>query len=1055
MPRARPFCLGVLVFLALISVVCATSPRPAAWRLPTRSVAWAPGETLLASILVRRRCHKSDDIVDSSPVPAGQQTNSDTGETATHDATAQLAIGLATVALRVLANKAGDNISDMPSRSRNYSLPLQAAAAQLAVELSREEHFALSTVFTQPDFAAVARELQGVRCVGHHNRTGAIGVASDLSKDEILPRQDTTTPSPHGQYTDEARASNQLSDRSNHTRYGYMHRESPENATAGLLSTGQDMEKGVVEDERAALLATFVRDPNAAAAWRALRGWNTTTTPPCGTNRQVPCTDNEYDNQHGAGECKNLISSGFSCVADFCASCEFAQYCDRSCGFVCTESTGETWEGITCGSNGYTGRVTAVILQNLPDLKFELSSHWIDGLDALLQIVVSNTGLSGTIPSALSKLPGQLPLLQLYLNDNPRLSGTIPRQLGELVMLQRLSFSGNPSLSGTIPSEIGKMGGLQQLFLNNIPLLSGTIPSEVRKINHTQIILMNSNPLLSGTIPVEIGELSKLQGLKLNNNVMLSGSVPSLHGCTSLQSADFHSGSFTRLPTSMPDSITHLFLNKNPIHAHSANLSSFLGTVPALKVFAAGFINSNIQLQYNQSTCTAIGGRLMSGCGLGARVINPRKCHLGSPCAFVLYMYDDHDQPMTEGGLVHNLTLHLGGSVVPMVDNRDGTFEAAVPDEWVHSTGIYIFNFFHSDVEFTPMMETTRDGDDGNIAVASDCIKLWSDPDEPPSYGGQCAGLRTVGFLPRHCTGSHTHPDNATGASCVCDYGFEVDVGVNETAPSCHRRCGPGEAVGSDGSSCGCTGNTYNTNEHGVLICNVGGWKRAEVEYSYEDAQISRASGIKCVPCPTECVRCTDGAVTVLAGWRLNASSDADMMTQLAHGHSGRPQHIFSCPYSQGACPSIELSTATIASITCLGYHDGALCATCKAGYIRRSSSDNQCEECQDLRDYIRHKFGISPGWFAICLTIVLLTACVIVFLGKLLLAKVLWIKSATKTNRRILLGSAQVLSLLPSILELEYPPSPDTMFSFAALGYWTRPTLAGPAPDHRVVRLV
>ena len=41
------------------------------------------------------------------------------------------------------------------------------------------------------------------------------------------------------------------------------------------------------------------------------------------------------------------------------------------------------------------------------------------------------------------------------------------------------------------------------------------------------------------------------------------------------------------------------------------------------------------------------------------------------------------------------------------------------------------------------------------------------------------------------------------------------------------------------------------------------------------------------------------------------------------------------------------------------------------------------------------------------------------------------FLRSETKANLRILLGSAQVLSLLPSVLELVFPPAPK-----AALGY-------------------
>ena len=49
----------------------------------------------------------------------------------------------------------------------------------------------------------------------------------------------------------------------------------------------------------------------------------------------------------------------------------------------------------------------------------------------------------------------------------------------------------------------------------------------------------------------------------------------------------------------------------------------------------------------------------------------------GTPCTFVLAMYDDYNQPVNQGGLMHNLTLGLSALSAPMLDNRDGTFTPA------------------------------------------------------------------------------------------------------------------------------------------------------------------------------------------------------------------------------------------------------------------------------------------------------------------------------------------------------------------------------------------
>ena len=249
--------------------------------------------------------------------------------------------------------------------------------------------------------------------------------------------------------------------------------------------------------EKRALLQGFVRDPRGAAAWVALRGWS--------------------------NEC------------DPCGSFAGAQ----------------AWEGIGCDT---TGRVDQVVMQEYPDLRFELLGSELAKLDRLSAFAVTGTAMSGTIPS---ELGGMSELDFVYLNSNPSLSGTIPSELGELTKLHYLLMRSTPLLSGTIPSELGGMSEIQDL-------------------------LIHSNPSLSGTIPSELGGLSELQHLVMYSNLALSGSVPSLGGCKYLGVLDLQNCSLIGLPTSLPGSITHLYLNHNPIDAHPANLSSPLGSVSAL-----------------------------------------------------------------------------------------------------------------------------------------------------------------------------------------------------------------------------------------------------------------------------------------------------------------------------------------------------------------------------------------------------------------------------------------------------------------------------------------
>ena len=61
-----------------------------------------------------------------------------------------------------------------------------------------------------------------------------------------------------------------------------------------------------------------------------------------GSGVSAPCTVDGYDTcqscRLGHVSCDVLVSSGHSCAMDFCATCgQYAHYCDRTCGFLCTE----------------------------------------------------------------------------------------------------------------------------------------------------------------------------------------------------------------------------------------------------------------------------------------------------------------------------------------------------------------------------------------------------------------------------------------------------------------------------------------------------------------------------------------------------------------------------------------------------------------------------------------------------------------------------------------------------------------------------------------------
>ncbi|KAL9675075.1 hypothetical protein QQ045_003275 [Rhodiola kirilowii] len=189
---------------------------------------------------------------------------------------------------------------------------------------------------------------------------------------------------------------------------------------------------------------------------------------------------------------------------------------------------------------------------------------WLGSQKKLMFLNISNSSISGSIPTwfwdisanlsllniSFNHLEGQLPnplpisafadvdlssnifhgpiplptveTELLHLSKN-KFTGTIPSNIGKkMPSLIILSLSNN-QMAGRIPSSIGLMTLLEVLDLSENGL-SGTIPSRISNMANLKVLDLSNNNL-SGSIPSTIGQLKLLQSLHLNNN-HLSGYIP-------------------------------------------------------------------------------------------------------------------------------------------------------------------------------------------------------------------------------------------------------------------------------------------------------------------------------------------------------------------------------------------------------------------------------------------------------------------------------------------------------------------------------------------------
>ncbi|VAI20571.1 unnamed protein product [Triticum turgidum subsp. durum] len=131
-----------------------------------------------------------------------------------------------------------------------------------------------------------------------------------------------------------------------------------------------------------------------------------------------------------------------------------------------------------------------------------------------------------------------------------RLSGEIPKQIGQLSNLEILDFSSN-QLSGKIPEEIGNCLKLQSLHMNNNSL-SESLPGSLGHLASLQSMLDLSMNSLSGPIPSELSKLEMLMFVNFSHN-QFSGGIPI--SIASMQSITVFDVSYNFLEGSVPNGI--------------------------------------------------------------------------------------------------------------------------------------------------------------------------------------------------------------------------------------------------------------------------------------------------------------------------------------------------------------------------------------------------------------------------------------------------------------------------------------------------------------------
>jgi len=168
-----------------------------------------------------------------------------------------------------------------------------------------------------------------------------------------------------------------------------------------------------------------------------------------------------------------------------------------------------------------------------------------------------------SFPDSISNQNNSLSFLALQFNP---LAGAFPANtISNMKNLRHLDLT-STSMTGTMPKELGELDRLRYVFMAGTNFDSGPIPDEYQKLTILNDLSLKKSGR-TGKIPSWIGELSGLMLLDLDSNA-LTGTIPSVLG--SFKNLWFLFLQRNRLQGSVPfelgnSSLSAIFLDHNDI----------------------------------------------------------------------------------------------------------------------------------------------------------------------------------------------------------------------------------------------------------------------------------------------------------------------------------------------------------------------------------------------------------------------------------------------------------------------------------------------------------
>ncbi|KAJ8616560.1 hypothetical protein MRB53_035932 [Persea americana] len=256
--------------------------------------------------------------------------------------------------------------------------------------------------------------------------------------------------------------------------------------------------------------------------------------------------------------------------------------CSREWGWVDPTPLKGFENAVTCNcsyQNNTVCHVVSIILKG-HNLQGVLPPELVK-LPYLQEIDLTRNYLNGTIPAEW----GSMQLVNISLIGN-RLTGPIPKQLGNITTLRKLTLEAN-QLSGPLPPELGNLVKIERILISS-NAFSGELPMTLAKLTNLKDFRISDNHF-SGKIPDFIQNWTQLEKIAIQGSG-LEGPIPfgisSLEKLTDLRISDINGTSSDFPPLSNMKSMKTLILRNCNL---TGPIPAYVGTMAKLKTLDLSF----------------------------------------------------------------------------------------------------------------------------------------------------------------------------------------------------------------------------------------------------------------------------------------------------------------------------------------------------------------------------------------------------------------------------------------------------------------------------------